>query len=98
MDINKRNLPLIMMLVAGLVTVVLTFLGEYTIPAKLGILLAVLVVFYFVGSVIANVIQHFEDENRKKLEAEQKAAKEAEAEALAKDGNVEQKQVAGSKK
>ncbi|MCQ2526831.1 MAG: hypothetical protein MJ130_08700 [Lachnospiraceae bacterium] len=88
---NKKNLTLIMMLVAGLVTVVITYLMNYSIVAKLGILLAVLAVFYFIGTVIVNVIEHFEKQNQKRIEEEERAAKEAAEAALATDGNVEEK-------
>lgn len=88
---NKKNLTLIMMLVAGLVTVVITYIMNYSIVAKLGILLAVLAVFYFIGTIIVNVIEHFEKQNQKLQEEKEKAEKEAAEAALATDGNVEEK-------
>ncbi len=80
-----------MMLVAGLVTVVITYLMDYSIVAKFGIVLAVLAVFYFIGTVIVNIIEHFEKENQKRIEEEERLAKEAAEAALATDGNVEEK-------
>ena len=88
---NRKNLTLIMMLVAGLVTVVITYIMNYSIVAKLGILIAVLAVFYFIGLIIVNVIEHFEKQNQKRIEEEERAAKEAAEAALATDGNVEEK-------
>lgn len=80
---NKRHLTLIMMLVAGLVAVVITFIMNYPILAKLGTVLAVLAVFFFIGTIIENVIGGFEKKNaaieaeKKRLEEEAAAAAEA---------------------
>ena len=94
MDQNdkKKYIPVILMLLGGLITVVITFLRSFSIPAKLGSLLAVMAVMYFVGTLILNVIRHFEKVNFEKEEAERKAREEAESIALATDGNVEEKE------
>ena len=63
---NRKSLPLILMLVAGLVTVVITFLRDYSIPGKLGTLLLVLVIFYCVGTIIVWFLDKFEKENEEK--------------------------------
>ena len=68
---NKKYIPVMLMLVGGLVTVVITFVNNYSIIAKLGWLLAVMAVLYFVGSIVINIIQRFEDANQKKLEEEE---------------------------
>ncbi|MCR4895501.1 MAG: hypothetical protein K5891_01860 [Lachnospiraceae bacterium] len=60
---NRKSLPLILMLVAGLVTVVITFLKDYSIPGKLGSLFAVLFVFYCIGTVIVWFLNKFDKEN-----------------------------------
>ncbi len=94
MDQNdkKKYIPVILMLLGGLITVVITFLRSFSILAKLGSLLAVMAVMYFVGTLILNVIRHFEKVNFEKEEAERKAQEEAESIALATDGNVEEKE------
>ncbi len=94
MDQNdkKKYIPVILMLLGGLITVVITFLRSFSILAKLGSLLAVMAVMYFVGTLILNVIRHFEKVNFEKEEAERKAREEAESIALATDGNVEEKE------
>ena len=56
------------------------------------LILAVMAVMYFVGTLILNVIRHFEKVNFEKEEAERKAREEAESIALATDGNVEEKE------
>jgi uncharacterized membrane protein len=89
---NKKYIPVMLMLVGGLVTVVITFVNNYSIIAKLGWLLAVMAVLYFVGSIVINVIQRFEDANQKKLEEEEKARLEAQEQALREEGTVEEKE------
>ena len=89
---NKKYIPVMLMLVGGLVTVVITFVNNYSIIAKLGWLLAVMAVLYFVGSIVINIIQRFEDANQKKLEEEEKARLEAQEQALREEGTVEEKE------
>lgn len=88
---NKKLLPVFMMLVGGLVTVVITYINKFSIPAKLGSLLAVLAVLYFVGTIIVMVMDKFEKTNQKKIEEQEAAEREAQEKALATDGNVEEK-------
>ncbi|MBR1860360.1 MAG: hypothetical protein IJ796_00655 [Lachnospiraceae bacterium] len=89
---KKKYLPVILMLLGGLITVVITFLRSFSILGKLGSLLAVMAVMYFVGTLIVNVLRHFDKINAEREEAEKKAQEEAESIALATDGNVEEKQ------
>ena len=64
----KRNsMPLILMLVAGAVTCIITFIRNYPIWAKLLSLLVVLVVFFLLGSLLQWTIDTFERQNEKKL-------------------------------
>ncbi len=62
---SKKYMPLIMMLVAGAVTSIITFILDYTIPKKLLSLVIVLMVFYIFGSVLKSVITKFEEQNAK---------------------------------
>lgn len=88
---NKKYIPVILMLTGGLVTVVITFVNHYSILAKLMWLLAVMAVLYFVGTIVINVIERFEAANQKKLEEEEKARLEAQEQALREEGTVEEK-------
>ena len=60
---NRKFLPLILMLSAGLVTVIITFIRGYSVLYKLGSLLAVFVIFYLIGSVIVFFLDHFDKVN-----------------------------------
>lgn len=67
----KRNsMPLILMLVAGAVTCIITFIQNYPIWAKLLSLLIVLIVFYFLGSLLKWTIDTFEKQNEIKNKEE----------------------------
>ena len=60
---KRRLLPLTLMLIAGLVTVIITFIRGYSIIYKLVSLLAVFLIFYLVGSVIVYFLDHFDKVN-----------------------------------
>lgn len=73
---KRRLLPLTLMLIAGLVTVIITFIRGYSVIYKLVSLLAVFLIFYFVGSVIVYFLDHFDKVN---ADAAKAAAAENEA-------------------
>ncbi len=54
-----------MMLIAGLITAVITFIRGDSIIYKLGSLLVVFLVFYALGSVIVMCLDHFDKVNSK---------------------------------
>lgn len=64
-DMNRKNLPLILMLVAGVVTSIITFIKQYTMVQKLFALLVTLVVFYALGSLIRWLLDTFQAQNEK---------------------------------
>lgn len=67
---NRKNLPLILMLTVGAVTCIITYVREFSIPAKLVSLFAVLVIFYLFGNVLNWTIDRFERQNEEKLKEE----------------------------
>lgn len=62
---NRRYLPLLLMLVAGAVTSILTFIRDFSILQKLTALLAVLVIFYALGSLLKWMLNTFDAQNQK---------------------------------
>jgi len=62
---KRKLLPLTMMLSAGLVTAVITFIRGDSIIYKLASLLIVFLVFYVIGSVIVMFLDHFDKVNNK---------------------------------
>ena len=63
---NRRNMPLILMLIAGAVTCIITFIQKYSILEKLVSLFVVLLIFYFLGSVLKWTLDYFDEQNEKK--------------------------------
>lgn len=62
---NRNTLPLILMLVTGGITCIITFAMDYSITQKLIYLLIVLLLFYFLGNVIKWTLNYFDRENEK---------------------------------
>lgn len=75
---NRKNLPLIIMLIAGAVISIIAFVRDYELVEKLLMLLITLIVFYGLGSLLVFTMNHFDKVNeQKRLEEEKKAAEEA---------------------
>lgn len=62
---KRKYMPLILMLSAGAVTAVITFIKQYTMVQRLSALLAVLLIFYTLGSLLKWLLDTFEKENAK---------------------------------
>ncbi|MCM1063513.1 MAG: hypothetical protein NC420_03405 [Eubacterium sp.] len=75
---NRKNLPLLLMLTAGAVTCIITYIMDYSTVAKLVSLFLVLVLFYFLGSVLKWTLDSFEKQNEERREQEKKEAEGAE--------------------
>ena len=76
---NRKYVPLILMLAAGAITCVVTFIRDFSILGKLGSLLFVLVVFYFLGSVLKWTLDYFDRQNEAAAEEEEKEEEEEES-------------------
>jgi len=69
-EMNRKNIPLVLMLSAGAVTCIITFIQQHTMVERLAVLLAVLVLFYLLGSVLVWTLNYFEMQNEQKLKEE----------------------------
>lgn len=80
---NKKNLPLVLMLLAGAITCIITFIQKFTMVERLSILFGVLVLFYLLGSLLVWTLNYFEAQNEQKRGEEgeviEKESEEAEA-------------------
>ena len=65
---SRKNLPLLLMLFAGAITCIITYVKEYSLTAKLVSLFLVLLLFYFLGSVLMWTLDSFEKQNQQKKE------------------------------
>lgn len=66
MDKRLKTLPLVLMLTAGAVTSIITYILHYEGKTALLILLVVLLLFYLIGLLFANMLHHFEEEAARK--------------------------------
>jgi len=60
---DRKSMPLVLMLVAGAITCIITFIRRYSVFGKVFSLLVVLIVFYFLGSVIKWTLDYFDKQN-----------------------------------
>ena len=87
---RMKMFPLIIMLVAGSFTSIMTYYFQYEIKAALLVLLSVLLIFYLLGLLVVNVIVSFD----KKNEMERIMKEREEGIVLEKD-NTQEKEVTG---
>ncbi len=73
---SRKNMPLILMLVAWAVTCVISFIQNYSITSKLISLLIVLVIFYALGSGLKWTLDYFDSQNEKKKQEEEEVVEE----------------------
>ena len=84
---RMKMFPLIIMLVAGSFTSIMTYYFQYEIKTALLVLLSVLLIFYCIGLFFVNTIASFD----KKNEAERKAKEQQEGVVVEKDNAQEEK-------
>ena len=61
---NRKYLPFITMLSAGVIISIITFIKGYSIPNKIISLLLVMLVFYLIGLFCKETLDSFEKRNR----------------------------------
>ena len=62
---NTKKLPVVLMLTAGAVTCIITFIMKYPIIWKLVTLLLVLIIFYVLGTILKWALDTFDKQNEK---------------------------------
>ena len=87
---SRKNLPLLLMLIAGAITCIITYVKDYSVTAKLVSLFCVLLIFCFLGSVLMWTLDSFDRQNQEKKEKEEQEAKENSAEGEHKQDDGEQ--------
>ena len=60
---DRKNLPLILMLTAGAITCVINLIRHYSVISQLIVLLIVLILFYVLGSGIKWTLDYFDAQN-----------------------------------
>ena len=85
---KMKNIPFLLMLSAGSITSIMTYIFQYEIKTALLVLLSVLLVFYCLGLLLINVIISFD----KKNEEDRKAKELEEGVVLEKEETAEEQQ------
>ena len=86
-------MPLLLMLIAGACTCIITLVRSYSVLASLVALFAVMLLFYCLGSAIRLLLDRFDRQNEEKEKQEQEAKAE---EAAATEEDAAQKGVSDS--
>ena len=87
---NRKILPLLMMLTAGAVMCIVSFVQRLSILTKLVSLFVVLLVFYLLGNVVVWTLNYFDRQNEERLKEE--------GEVIEKDGESTEEGERGEKK
>lgn len=67
---NRKILPLLLMLGAGALTLIITLIKSYSLPGMLFSVLIVMLLFYLLGWWMKSMLDYFEKQNAKKVKAE----------------------------
>lgn len=86
-------MPLLLMLIAGACTCIITWVRSYSVLSSLVVLFAVMLLFYCLGSAIRLLLDRFDRQNEEKAKQEQEAKAE---EAAATEEDAGQKGVSES--
>ena len=70
---NRKNIPLLLMLTAGAITCIITYVMKFSVLSKLVSLFLVLLVFFFLGSALKWALDAFERQNQPPEEKEEVA-------------------------
>ena len=88
-DMKRKYIPVIMMLVSGIISCLFTMLRGETLLYRMAVLLITMLLFYGLGQLLYSVLNYFDRENEIRLaeaEAEALAAAEAEAAGAGEEG------------
>ena len=88
-------MPLLLMLITGACTCIVTLVKSYSVLASLVALFTVMLLFYCLGSVIRFLLDRFDRQNEEKAKKEQEEKEKAlqEEEAAGSEEDAEQKGV-----
>ena len=91
-------MPLLLMLITGAFTCIVTLVKSYSVLASLVALFTVMLLFYCLGSVIRLLLDRFDRQNEEKAKKEQEEKEKAlqEEEAAGSEEDAEQKGVSDS--
>lgn len=71
---NRKNIPLLLMLTAGAITCIITYVMKFSVLAKLLSLFLVFLIFFVLGSILKWALDYFERQNEETQETEEEVA------------------------
>lgn len=74
---NRKNMPLLLMLIAGACTCIVTLVKSYSLLAGLVALFTVMLLFYCLGNVLRMLLDRFDRQNEEKEKQEQEEKEKA---------------------
>lgn len=78
---NRKTLPLLLMLTAGAIAIIIAFFKEYTFLGMLFSVLIVMIVFFLLGVWIKSMLNYFDKQNAIKEQEESEVTKQEQDEA-----------------
>ena len=82
---NRKNMPLILMLTAGACTCIVTMVQAYSVLASLVALFSVMLLFYCLGNGVRILLDRFDRQNEEKAKQEQEEKTEQEEATVSED-------------
>lgn len=76
MDMKRKYIPVILMLVTGVISSLFTMVRGETLLFRMTALLCTMLLFYGLGQLLCSVLDYFDRENEKKLAEEALLAEE----------------------
>jgi hypothetical protein len=67
---DRKNIPIILMLTTGAITCIITYVRQYSLTEKLAVLLGVMVLFLILGTVLEQTLNFFDRQNQKTRQEE----------------------------
>lgn len=87
---DRKNIPLLLMLTAGAITCIITYVMKFSVLSKLVSLFVVLLIFYGLGSALKWALDSFDRQNQPAEEDEVNAEGESEVEDSAEQSSADQ--------
>lgn len=84
---NRKNIPLLLMLTAGAITCIITYVMKFSVLEKLVSLFLVLLIFFALGSALKWALDSFDQQNEAVKKVEEEAAEGEEEAKESANGN-----------
>ena len=87
---DRKNIPLILMLAAGAITCIITYVMKFSVLSKLVSLFVVLLIFFCLGSALKWALDSFERQNQPVEEPQEESAENETEESTEQDSSAQE--------